>query len=40
MWLLAQDSLVLWLVGGRISEHAKVSKDTKTVIEIHYIGGN
>ena len=40
MWLLARDSLVLWLVGGRISEHVKVSKDTKTVIEIHYIGGN
>ena len=40
MWLLAQDSHVLWLVGGRISEHVKVSKDTKTVIEIYYIGGN
>lgn len=40
MWLLAQDSLVLWLVGGRISEHVKVSENTKTVIEIHYIGGN
>lgn len=40
MWLLAQDSHVLWLVGGRISEHVKVSKSTKTVFEIHYIGGN
>lgn len=40
MWLLARDSCVLWLVGGRISEHVKVSKYTKTVIEIHYIGGN
>ena len=40
MWLLAQESYVLWLVGGRISEDAKVLEDTKTVIEIHYIGGN
>ena len=40
MWLLAQDSHVLWLVGGRISEQVKVTKDTKTVFEIHYIGGN
>lgn len=40
MWLLAQDSLVLWLVGGRISEHIKVSEDTKMVLEIEYQGGN
>lgn len=40
MWLLAQDSLVLWVVGGRISEHIKVDRDTKTVMEVHYIGGN
>lgn len=39
MWILAQDSKVLWVVGGRISEHAKVTHDTKTIIEIHYIGG-
>lgn len=39
LWLLAQDSLVLWLVGGRISEHLKVTEETKTVIEIQYIGG-
>ena len=40
LWLLAQDSLVLWLVGGRISEHMKVTEDTKIVIEIEYQGGN
>jgi tRNA(Ile)-lysidine synthase len=40
MWLLAQENKVFWLVGGRISEDVKVSKETKTVIEIHYIGGN
>ena len=39
MWLLAQDAHVLWLVGGRMSEDVKVLADTKTVIEIHYIGG-
>ena len=39
MWLLAQDSLVLWLVGGRISQSMKVTEQTKTVIEIQYIGG-
>ena len=39
MWLLAQDSLVLWLIGGRISEHVKVTEDTKTIVEIEYNGG-
>jgi tRNA(Ile)-lysidine synthase len=38
-WLLAQDSLVLWLVGGRISEHLKVTDQTKLVVEITYQGG-
>lgn len=40
MWLLAQDSLVLWIIGGRISEHVKVTEDTQTIVEIEYIGGN
>uniref|UniRef100_UPI004055A1B6 tRNA lysidine(34) synthetase TilS n=1 Tax=Agathobacter sp. TaxID=2021311 RepID=UPI004055A1B6 len=39
MWLLAQESLVIWLVGGRISEHAKVTKDTKIILKIDYNGG-
>ncbi len=39
MWLLAQEAKVLWLVGGRISEHVKVSQETKTILEIQYIGG-
>ena len=38
-WLLAQDSLVLWLVGGRISEHLKVTEQTQQVVEITYQGG-
>ena len=39
MWLLAQDSCVLWLIGGRISENLKVTEDTKFVVELEYIGG-
>lgn len=39
MWLLAQDSEVLWLVGGRISEKLKVLESTEAIIEIQYIGG-
>lgn len=40
MWLLAQDSYVLWLIGGRISENAKVTENTQFVVELEYIGGN
>lgn len=40
MWLLAQGPLVLWLVGGRISEHLKVTAKTNTIVEITYNGGN
>ena len=39
IWLLAQGSNVLWLVGGRISEHIKVSQKTKYILEITYDGG-
>lgn len=39
MWLLTQGSQVMWIVGGRISEHVKVSAETKTILEIQYIGG-
>ena len=38
-WLLASDSEVLWLIGGRISEHVKVSQKTKRILEITYDGG-
>ncbi len=38
-WLLAQENEVLWLVGGRISEHVKVSQKTKYIFEITYDGG-
>ncbi|MBQ8518783.1 MAG: tRNA lysidine(34) synthetase TilS [Agathobacter sp.] len=39
-WLLAKDNEVLWLIGGRISEHIKVSQKTKYILEITYDGGN
>lgn len=39
-WLLANGSEVLWFVGGRISEHVKVTPKTKIIFEITYDGGN
>jgi len=39
-WLLAQDSLIFWVIGGRLSEHAKITEDTKAIVEITYDGGN
>lgn len=39
MWMLAQENLVLWLIGGRISEHVKITENTKTIVEISYQGG-
>lgn len=38
IWLLTQEHLVLWAVGGRMSEHTKITSDTKSVIEITYQG--
>lgn len=39
MWVLAQESYVLWLVGGRISENIKVTENTQVIVELEYIGG-
>ena len=39
-WLLAQENEVLWFVGGRISEHIKVTQETKFIFEITYDGGD
>ena len=39
-WLVAKGSEIYWLIGGRISEHVKVSPKTKYVFEITYDGGN
>ena len=37
--LLADGSHILWVIGGRISEYYKITKDTKQIIEIQYDGG-
>jgi tRNA(Ile)-lysidine synthase len=37
--LLAKESEVIWLVGGRISATVKVTKDTTHIMEIEYYGG-
>ena len=39
-WLLAREHEVLWLLGGRISEHIKISQETKLILEITYDGGD
>ena len=38
-WLLAQEDIVFWLVGGRISEHVKITEETKAIVELKYKGG-
>jgi tRNA(Ile)-lysidine synthase len=40
MLLLADGSHILWVIGKRISDYYKITKDTKNIIEIHYNGGN
>ena len=35
--LLAEDSHILWIVGGRISEYYKVTESTKTVLEVQWM---
>ena len=38
--LLADGSHILWVVGKRISDGYKITKDTKNIIEIQYDGGD
>ncbi len=40
LWLLADGSRILWVIGYRISEDCKITEDTKTVISIQIRGGN
>lgn len=35
--LLAEGSHVVWLVGHRISEHYKISADTKRILQVQYV---
>lgn len=39
IWLLADDSHILWIVGRRISAHYKIQKETKRILEVQYDGG-
>ena len=36
VFVLAKEDVILWVVGGRISEHVKVTETTKTIVEITY----
>ena len=40
IWLLAQQSHVLWVIGGRISAVCKIKEDTKKILEVRIDGGN
>lgn len=40
IWLLAEDSHVFWVVGGRISADCRIEKNTKRILEVRIIGGN
>lgn len=39
VWLLAEESHILWVVGGRISAHYRIEPDTERIFEIQKIGG-
>ena len=39
IWLLADESHVLWVPGGRISEYYKVTTQTKTILQVKIRGG-
>ena len=34
IWIAAQNDVVLWVAGGRMSEHIKVTEETKAIVEI------
>lgn len=40
LWLLADGSHVMWVIGHRISDYYKVNEHTKQVLKVHYDGGN
>ena len=40
LWLLAEESHIMWIIGGRISNFYKVNEATEKVIEIKYIRRN
>lgn len=40
IWLLAEQSHIIWVIGGRISAGYKIDKDTIRVLEVQITGGN
>lgn len=38
--LLASEDEILWIVGYRLSEKAKITEETKHIVKLTYIGGN
>ena len=38
--LLASGSEIIWIIGGRISENYKITKESKRILEVRYQGGN
>ena len=39
IWLLAEDSHVLWVIGHRISGYYKVEESTKRILQVRLRGG-
>lgn len=39
LWLIACESEILWVIGGRMGESGKISADTRRVLELEYKGG-
>ena len=40
IWLLTQESHVLWVIGGRISTEFKINRQTKKILEVQLVGGD
>ena len=40
MWLLAEESHIIWVIGGRISTCYKIDEHTKRILEVQVVGGN
>ena len=40
IFLLAQDSHIIWVVGGRLSAEFKIEENTKRILEVRFEGGN
>ncbi len=38
--LLAKESHIIWVIGGRISSEFKIDKDTERILEVQFKGGN